>query len=129
MNTQEKVKTFINKNLTLNRLLIVIMSLVTLYLLMLTEGFWIYAFGKLQSILMPFIIGFGIAYILHPITKYFENKENREMVEKFLALPNARFAEAVKYEKVEVARKKIAITGKFGKYSRDDIVAMANETR
>ena len=72
MNTQEKVKTFINRNLTLNRLLIVIMSLVTLYLLMLTEGFWIYAFGKLQSILMPFIIGFGIAYILHPITKYFE---------------------------------------------------------
>lgn len=61
------------------------------------------------------------------ITKYFENKENREMVEKFLALPNARFAEAVKYEKVEVARKKIAITGKFGKYSRDDIAAMVNE--
>lgn len=61
------------------------------------------------------------------IVRYFEDPVKRSVVERLLALPDARFSEDVSSSTVQRASKKIAITGKFGKYSRDDIFNRINE--
>lgn len=61
------------------------------------------------------------------IVKYFDDEANRQMVTKLLRLEGARFSEAVEADQANCHKKKIAITGKFGKYSRDDIFNEANK--
>lgn len=61
----------------------------------------------------------------HSIISYFANSSYRTMVENLLSLPLAEFAKEVAVNS-GVVLKKIAITGKFGKYSRNDIFNMAN---
>lgn len=55
------------------------------------------------------------------IVKYFDVESNRQMVSKLLALSGARFSEVISGNKVQGPIKKIAITGKFGKRSREAI--------
>lgn len=61
------------------------------------------------------------------IVRYFDDETNRQMVDKLLELPGARFSEDVSSRAGQGINKKIAITGKFGKFSRDDIFQMVNE--
>ena len=67
-----KVQEKVEKYVSLRRLLTVILVLSIILLLNLTWPIWSYLFGKAKVILMPFIIGFGIAYMLRPIVVYFE---------------------------------------------------------
>lgn len=59
---------------SVNALLKVIGFLLILFLLMKTQVYWGSWMSLIQSILQPFIIGFAIAYIMHPLVKFLEHK-------------------------------------------------------
>lgn len=68
----EKVQTRLEESLSFRRLTYFILILSCVLLLSLTWPIWAYFIAKIKVILMPFIIGFGIAYILRPIVVFFE---------------------------------------------------------
>ncbi|QIK70212.1 AI-2E family transporter [Erysipelothrix sp. HDW6C] len=81
MSVPKKISNFLHRNVSIRRLLMIIMTLVIIYLLTLTSSIWSSIYTTVKGIMLPFVIGFGIAYILHPITKYFERyKIKRQIV-------------------------------------------------
>lgn len=67
-----RIRDWFDENITAKRLIPVLVVLLVVYLLNLTWPVWNTAYVLLMRILKPFIIGFGIAYILRPVTLFFE---------------------------------------------------------
>lgn len=65
----------IERFLSLNILIKTICVLLILYLLQKTRLIWIGWLDTTIAIFKPFMIGFGLAYILHPLVTYFESKK------------------------------------------------------
>lgn len=72
MGIKTKVSEYLNRYVSIKRLVMVLMTLGIVYLVMLTDNVWLSVYSKGRAILMPFIIGFAIAFILRPITIFFE---------------------------------------------------------
>lgn len=67
-----KVQEKFDKYVSLRRLVYCIMILSIVWLLSLTWPIWASFFSKVRTILTPFVIGFGMAYLLRPIVVFFE---------------------------------------------------------
>lgn len=83
MNFLSKVQEKIDKHLSLRRLVYVILILSIVLLMNLTWPLWSFIYSNVKTILMPFIIGFTIAFLLRPIVKFFE----RYGVKRALSVP------------------------------------------
>lgn len=59
---------------SMNVLLKVIGILVILFLLLKTEAYWGHWMSLARAILQPFVIGFVIAYVMHPFVKFLQRK-------------------------------------------------------
>ncbi len=57
------------------KLLNILLILGIIYLLFLMSGLWTGVVGKIINVLLPFIVAFGIAYVLYPFLKYLESKK------------------------------------------------------
>lgn len=71
------LKRFLSKmdaKVSKNMLLKVIGVLLILFLLLKTEAYWGNWISIVQAILQPFVIGFVIAYVMHPFVKFLERK-------------------------------------------------------
>lgn len=74
MSLVEKLKNFLNEEVTLSRLLKVTSILVIIFLLGQTWPIWKTVWKYLIAIFKPFVIGFTIAYVLHPLILFLEKK-------------------------------------------------------
>lgn len=83
MNLMTKIQERFEKHVSLRRLVYVILILSITLLLNLTWPLWSFLFGKFKAILMPFLIGFGIAYVLRPIVVFFE----RYKIKRAISVP------------------------------------------
>ncbi len=72
MGIKSRISEYLNRYISIKRLVMVLMTLGIVYLIMLTDNVWLSVYAKGRAILMPFIIGFAIAFILRPITIFFE---------------------------------------------------------
>lgn len=72
MNLWSLLKQRFSENVTIKRLLIVIMLLVIVTLLMITDRIWLGFLHAAFAILMPFILALGIAYVVYPLISYAE---------------------------------------------------------
>lgn len=72
MTFKEKFKVFLNENMSASKLLPILMTLLIVWLINATWEVWIDIFNHIITILLPFIIGFTIAYLLRPIVVFFE---------------------------------------------------------
>ncbi|AMC93424.1 hypothetical protein AOC36_05350 [Erysipelothrix larvae] len=72
MKIARKAQAYIEENIGFQTLITVLLILLVVYLLMLTSAWWLEAFKLIRQILFPFIIGFGFAYLVYPITRYLE---------------------------------------------------------
>jgi Predicted permease len=75
MDTIKRVKQMFEKDLSLARLLKILVILLIVYLISLTSGVWGAILNKTKIVLLPFVIGFGIAYIVHPLVAFLETKK------------------------------------------------------
>ena len=74
MDTIKRVKELFEKDLTLTKLLKVLAIVLIVYLISLTSNVWGSFIDKAKVVLLPFIVGFAIAYIVHPAVSFFERK-------------------------------------------------------
>ncbi len=74
MNSVEKVKQFFKEESMLLKLLKIIGVLLIIYLVSLTWNVWTTILSYALTALKPFIYGFVIAYILHPLVQFLEKK-------------------------------------------------------
>lgn len=74
MSLVDKIKEFFNNEITLSRLLKVVAILLIIFLLTQTWPTWLVVFQYLITIFKPFMIGFTIAYVLHPLVRFLEKK-------------------------------------------------------
>ncbi|QIK57412.1 AI-2E family transporter [Erysipelothrix sp. HDW6A] len=72
MGIKSRISEYLNRYISIKRLVMVLMTLGIVYLIMLTDNVWLSVYAKGRAILMPFIIGFAIAFVLRPITIFFE---------------------------------------------------------
>lgn len=78
MDIRRRISDYFENTKTIPRLMIVLLMLLILLLVSLTNPFWTWTFGKIKFILTPFIAGFLLAYIVHPVVVFFEKyKINR----------------------------------------------------
>lgn len=64
----------LNETFSTNAILKVIGILLILFLLKMTQAYWGHWFALLKAILQPFLIGFAIAYIMHPLVMFMQRK-------------------------------------------------------
>ena len=83
MDTIKRVKKLFEKDLSLARLLKVLVILLVVYLLSLTTSVWGTILHKAKIVLLPFVIGFAIAYIVHPLVEFLE----RRKISKKISIP------------------------------------------
>ena len=83
MDTIKRVKEFFERDFFLNRLLRILVILLVVYLITLTSGVWRYLVKVGKIVLLPFVAGFGIAYIVHPMVSFFE----RRKISKKISIP------------------------------------------
>ena len=63
----------LGKNINIKLINLVLIAIL-IWILVATREFWLWSFGKIIEILMPFIIAFALAYIAYPFLKYMEKK-------------------------------------------------------
>ena len=69
-----KLKDYFKTSLTTDRLIKVCLALLAVFLLMQTSPFWRDVYSKIIAIIRPFIVGFIIAFVLIPISRFFETR-------------------------------------------------------
>ena len=74
MSLVEKIKDFFNNEITLSRLFKVVAILLIIFLITQTWPTWQSTFRYLVQILKPFLIGFTVAYVVHPLVAWLEKK-------------------------------------------------------
>lgn len=74
MDQWQKFQSFLKKHVSVWHLLITIMVLLIVYLIQLTHSFWMGLGAGAFAVLFPFLVGFMISYLLHPLIMYFERK-------------------------------------------------------
>lgn len=72
MSFKEKVQDFLKNNLSVGRLLPIMMTLIIVWLLSMTWGLWTSIYSLILGIFLPFILGFALAYVLRPAVLFFE---------------------------------------------------------
>lgn len=72
MRIKRKVRNFLDSKDVMMRLIVITLLLTITYLIILGGDLWAHIFVTARRILLPFIIGFTMAYILHPIAVFFE---------------------------------------------------------
>lgn len=70
----QRLQGYFRERCSLKNLTKVLLVLLILYFLSLTSHVWLSWFTMLKLILTPFLIGFAIAYILHPFIVYLQKK-------------------------------------------------------
>lgn len=76
----EKVQQKVEEHLGMRRLVYIILFLSVFYLITLTWGIWSTILLKLRMILLPFIIGFGMAFVLRPMIVFFEKRKIKRSI-------------------------------------------------
>ena len=69
-----KMNAYFKEQLSLKNLLKVLLILLILYFLSLTSNVWMSWLTTLRLILTPFLVGFGIAYVVHPFIEFLQKK-------------------------------------------------------
>ncbi len=78
MDLRKRITDFFENSKTIPRLVIVLLMLLILWLISMSNPFWGWVIVKARLIFTPFIAGFILAYIVHPIVVFFEKyKINR----------------------------------------------------
>lgn len=86
MSKLQRIKSFINEDVTLFRLLKTLVFLGIIFLFLQTWGFWQTLFKYTFKSLKPFLIGFIIAYTLSPLVKFLEDRGVKRGIAIFLIL-------------------------------------------
>lgn len=68
----ENFKKWVARFTTFDILIRILIMLGIVALIMLTDPVWNSIFSKIRNVLKPFVIGFGIAYVMVPISRFFE---------------------------------------------------------
>ena len=69
-----KMNAYFKEQLSLKNLLKVLLILLILYFLSLTSNVWMSWLTTLRLILTPFLVGFVIAYVVHPFIEFLQKK-------------------------------------------------------
>ncbi|MDE8059772.1 AI-2E family transporter [Erysipelothrix rhusiopathiae] len=72
MNIFQRIQKFFDDHFSWKQLVPFMLFLLSVFLLMQTWAVWQHAFELAMRILLPFIIGFALAYIVRPIAVFFE---------------------------------------------------------
>lgn len=70
----QRLKDYFREQLSLRNLVKVLLILLILYFLSLTSNVWMSWLTTLRLILTPFLIGFAIAYVIHPLILFLKAK-------------------------------------------------------
>lgn len=74
MDTLKRVKQVFEQDLSLMKLIKIALILLIIFLIILTSSFWGKILSIMKVVLLPFLIGFIIAYIIHPLVSLLERK-------------------------------------------------------
>jgi len=87
MNIFKKIVQYFNTNLSLNKLLRILVIILIVYIFSLSSGIWLSLLRKLQAVFLPFTIGFAIAYIVRPLIVWLEKfKIRRKLIVPLLVV-------------------------------------------
>lgn len=74
MKVRERSNAFFKKYFSMDRLIPVALTLVIVWLLSATGEIWGDIYRKIITILLPFVLGFGLAYLIRPMVVFLEKK-------------------------------------------------------
>ncbi len=87
MNLFKKIFHDFNENLSLNKLLRILVIIVIIYIITISSGIWLAILRKLQAVFLPFAVGFAIAYIVRPLIIWLERfKIRRKFIVPLLVI-------------------------------------------
>lgn len=86
MKLAQRAQEYIERTVGFRPLFTATIVLLLVYLLMLTSTFWLSALTVIRRVLTPFLIGFGMAFILHPIALMFERFKVKRSVSVLLVI-------------------------------------------